>query len=95
MGLREPDERVTEVIAAVRAAAPRSSPSWWTSATPSTRWSGRPGFLETWEPFDLFFVETPLWSDDLEGYAELARRVPMKLAAGESAFDPVRIPRAS
>jgi L-alanine-DL-glutamate epimerase-like enolase superfamily enzyme len=39
--------------------------------------------LESWEPFDLFFVETPLWPDDLDGYAELARRAPMKIAAGE------------
>lgn len=83
MGLREPDERVTEVIAAVRAAV---GPEFTLMvdvgyAFDTVERAAR--VLETWEPFDLFFVETPLWADDLEGYAELARRVPMKLAAGE------------
>jgi L-alanine-DL-glutamate epimerase-like enolase superfamily enzyme len=39
--------------------------------------------LETWAEHDVFFVETPLWADDLEGYAELRRRSPIKVAAGE------------
>jgi L-alanine-DL-glutamate epimerase-like enolase superfamily enzyme len=39
--------------------------------------------LETWAEHDVFFIETPLWADDLEGYAELARRSPIKVAAGE------------
>jgi len=36
-------------------------------------------------PYTTLFrsVETPLWADDLEGYAELARRSPIKVAAGE------------
>ena len=32
--------------------------------------------LETWAPFDLYFVETPLWRDDLDGYAALAAQPP-------------------
>jgi L-alanine-DL-glutamate epimerase-like enolase superfamily enzyme len=39
--------------------------------------------LETWAEYDVFFVETPLWTDDLAGYAELAKRSPIKVAAGE------------
>ena len=39
--------------------------------------------LETWAEYDVFFVETPLWTDDLAGYAELAERSPIKIAAGE------------
>ena len=39
--------------------------------------------IESWAPYDLFFVETPLWADDLDGYAELARRSPIPIAAGE------------
>lgn len=35
------------------------------------------------EPFDIYFVETPLWVDDLEGYAELRRRSPIRIAQGE------------
>jgi L-alanine-DL-glutamate epimerase-like enolase superfamily enzyme len=31
----------------------------------------------------VFFLETPLWADDLEGYARLAAASPVKIAAGE------------
>ena len=33
--------------------------------------------------YDIFFLETPLWVDDLAGYAELARRSPVRIAQGE------------
>lgn len=39
--------------------------------------------LERLEPYDLFFVETPLDIDDLDGYADLARHSPIRIAAGE------------
>jgi L-alanine-DL-glutamate epimerase-like enolase superfamily enzyme len=32
---------------------------------------------------DVFFLETPLWSDDVAGYAELSQRSPVRIAAGE------------
>jgi L-alanine-DL-glutamate epimerase-like enolase superfamily enzyme len=32
---------------------------------------------------DVFFLETPLWADDLAGYAELQRRSPVRIAQGE------------
>jgi L-alanine-DL-glutamate epimerase-like enolase superfamily enzyme len=32
---------------------------------------------------DVFFLETPLWVDDLAGYAELQRRSPVRIAQGE------------
>jgi L-alanine-DL-glutamate epimerase-like enolase superfamily enzyme len=32
---------------------------------------------------DVFFLETPLWVDDLAGYAELQRRSPIRIAQGE------------
>src|SRR6185369_2958845 len=35
------------------------------------------------EPFDLFFVETPLDIDDLDGYAFLHASSPIRIAAGE------------
>jgi L-alanine-DL-glutamate epimerase-like enolase superfamily enzyme len=34
-------------------------------------------------PHDIFFLETPLWVDDLAGYAELTRRSPVRIAQGE------------
>ena len=39
--------------------------------------------IRDWEKFNLFFVETPLPSDDLEGYARLANEQPIPIAAGE------------
>jgi len=83
MGLRESDERATEVVAAAREAV---GPDFalmvdvgyaWDSVERAAR------AIEAWAPYDLFFVETPLWSDDLDGYAELARRTPTRIAAGE------------
>src|SRR5579863_4015762 len=35
------------------------------------------------EPFDIFFLETPLPSDDLDGYARLADASSIRIAAGE------------
>jgi L-alanine-DL-glutamate epimerase-like enolase superfamily enzyme len=39
--------------------------------------------VESWVEHDVFFVETPLWADDLDAYAELSRRSPIPVAAGE------------
>jgi L-alanine-DL-glutamate epimerase-like enolase superfamily enzyme len=39
--------------------------------------------LREWVQFDLFFVETPLPSDDLEGYARVSQEQPIPIAAGE------------
>jgi L-alanine-DL-glutamate epimerase-like enolase superfamily enzyme len=82
-GLDEPDTRIVEVIRGVREAV---GPDFtimvdvayaWTSVDRALK------IIETWAEYDVFFVETPLWADDLEGYAELARRSPIKIAAGE------------
>ena len=39
--------------------------------------------IRDWVDFNLFFIETPLPSDDLDGYARLAREQPIPIAAGE------------
>jgi L-alanine-DL-glutamate epimerase-like enolase superfamily enzyme len=39
--------------------------------------------IRSWVEFNLFFIETPLPSDDLEGYARLAEEQPIPIAAGE------------
>ncbi len=39
--------------------------------------------LERLAPFDLFFVETPIDIDDLDGYALLHKHSPIRIAAGE------------
>jgi L-alanine-DL-glutamate epimerase-like enolase superfamily enzyme len=83
MGLRESDQRATDVIAAVRRAV---GPDFVLMVDVGYAWNSverAAAVLATWEEHDLFFVETPLWTDDLDGYAELARRAPMRIAAGE------------
>src|SRR5947199_6213188 len=39
--------------------------------------------IRPWADFNLFFVETPLPSDDLAGYARLTAEQPIPIAAGE------------
>jgi L-alanine-DL-glutamate epimerase-like enolase superfamily enzyme len=39
--------------------------------------------IRDWVDFNLFFIETPLPSDDLDGYARLAKEQPIPIAAGE------------
>ena len=39
--------------------------------------------IKEWQPFNLFFLETPLPSDDIAGYARLANEQPIPIAAGE------------
>jgi L-alanine-DL-glutamate epimerase-like enolase superfamily enzyme len=83
LGLRATDNQMTEVVDAVRSAVGADFTLMvdvgyaWDSVERAVR------VVRDWERYDLFFVETPLWTDDLEGYAELARRAPMKIAAGE------------
>ena len=82
-GLREPYARHTEVVAAVREAL---GPETALLVDVQYLWSDADTALETlrdWEAFDLTFVETPLWSDDLDGYARLAEASSIPIAAGE------------
>jgi L-alanine-DL-glutamate epimerase-like enolase superfamily enzyme len=39
--------------------------------------------IRPWQEFELFFVETPLPADDLDGYARVAKEQPIPIAAGE------------
>jgi L-alanine-DL-glutamate epimerase-like enolase superfamily enzyme len=82
-GLRGPDERVTEVVAAVRAAV---GPEMTIIVDVQYAFDSVERALraaESWEGLDVFFLETPLWSDDVAGYAELSARSPVRIAAGE------------
>jgi L-alanine-DL-glutamate epimerase-like enolase superfamily enzyme len=82
-GLSEQDTRIVELITAVRRAV---GPDFTIMVDVGYAWSSVSRALEvmeSWAEHDIFFVETPLWSDDLEGYAELARRSPIRIAAGE------------
>jgi L-alanine-DL-glutamate epimerase-like enolase superfamily enzyme len=82
-GLDESDERMVEIIAAVREAA---GPDFTIMVDVGYAWDSADRALEVlnaWAPYDVFFCETPLWADDLEGYRSLADRSPIPIAAGE------------
>jgi L-alanine-DL-glutamate epimerase-like enolase superfamily enzyme len=82
-GLDEPDEKVTEVVAACRQAV---GPDFVLLVDVQYTWSDADRALRTlrdWEDLDVYLIETPLQIDDLEGYARLHREAPMPVAAGE------------
>jgi L-alanine-DL-glutamate epimerase-like enolase superfamily enzyme len=82
-GLEGPDEWVEEVVRAVRDAA---GPEMKLMVDVQYAFDSVQRALRTAEalaPYDVFFLETPLWVDDLDGYAELTRRSPIRIAQGE------------
>jgi L-alanine-DL-glutamate epimerase-like enolase superfamily enzyme len=82
-GLNEPDERMTEVVAACRRAV---GPDFVMMVDVQYTWNDAEVALRTlrdWKEFDIYFVETPLQIDNLRGYARLHHEAPMPIAAGE------------
>jgi L-alanine-DL-glutamate epimerase-like enolase superfamily enzyme len=83
-GIEEPDERMAEVIAAVRSAV---GPQMALMVDVQYLWDDperAAAVITSWREFDLFFVETPLRSDDLEGYRRLHEAgTGTRIAAGE------------
>jgi L-alanine-DL-glutamate epimerase-like enolase superfamily enzyme len=76
-------EQITEVIGDVRAAL---GPDFTLMVDVQYAFADADTCLKTirnWVDFNLFFIETPLPSDDLAGYARLAEEQPIPIAAGE------------
>jgi len=82
-GIRAPWSKATEILASVREAI---------GPDPTLMVDVQYGFADAtealallagWERFGLLFVETPLWVDDLDGYATLTREQPIPIAMGE------------
>jgi L-alanine-DL-glutamate epimerase-like enolase superfamily enzyme len=83
MRLRGPDEWVSDVVRAVRESA---GPEMTLMVDVQYAFDSVERALRTAEAIaehDVFFLETPLWVDDVAGYAELARRSPVRIAQGE------------
>lgn len=83
MGLQERDEHVVEIAAAVRDAI---GPDVALMIDVAYAWRDVKQALwvmRRLEPLDIYFVETPLPSDDLDGYARLADATDIRIAAGE------------
>jgi L-alanine-DL-glutamate epimerase-like enolase superfamily enzyme len=82
-GLKEPYERHTEVVRAVREALGGERTLM---VDVQYLWPDAGSALETiadWGEFGLFFLETPVWVDHLDDYARLHEEAPMPIAAGE------------
>jgi L-alanine-DL-glutamate epimerase-like enolase superfamily enzyme len=82
-GLQEPDDAVVEMVAEARRAA---GPDMVLMLDVAYAWSDAKRALRVLrqlEPYDLFFVETPLDIDDLDGHAFLHAHSPIRVAAGE------------
>ena len=82
-GLNESYDRHTEVVAAVRQAI---GPGIALLVDVQYMWDDADtaaAVLADWTEFDLSFIETPLWTDDVRGLARLSELVPMRVAAGE------------
>ena len=82
-GLQEDDALIVEIVAACREAV---GPDFvmmvdvcycWNNAKEALR------VMRQLEPYDLFFLETPIDIDDLEGHAYLHENSSVRIAAGE------------
>ena len=68
-GLNENDEKTTEVVAAVRKAL---GPDIHLMIDVQYRWKDAEEALRTvkdWSEFNIYFLETPVWTDDIKSYA--------------------------
>ena len=81
--LREGDDAVVELVAACREAIGPQMTMMVDVAYTWSDWKEALRVLREIERYDVFFVETPLRSDDLDGYARLADATSIRIAAGE------------
>jgi L-alanine-DL-glutamate epimerase-like enolase superfamily enzyme len=82
-GIQADDAEGVEIVAACRQAV---GPDFTLLLDVAYAWPSAQhalGILTQLEPYNLFFVETPIDIDDLEGYALLHDRSPIRIAAGE------------
>ena len=82
-GLRGPDSWIVDVVRAAREAAGPEMTLMVDVQYAFDTVERALACAEAIAPFDIFFLETPLWVDDLAGYAELQRRSPVRIAQGE------------
>jgi L-alanine-DL-glutamate epimerase-like enolase superfamily enzyme len=83
MGLQEKDEHVVEIVAAMREAVGLAVTLMIDVAYAWRDVKQALWVLRQLEPYHIFFMETPLPSDDLDGYARLADATDIRIAAGE------------
>lgn len=81
--LEASDDAVVQIVAACREAVGESMTLMVDVAYAWADTKRALSVLKRLEPYDLFFLETPLDIDDLEGHAFLADHSPIRIAAGE------------
>jgi L-alanine-DL-glutamate epimerase-like enolase superfamily enzyme len=82
-GMHESYDRHTQVLAAIRKSI---GPEVTLMVDVQYLWDDADTCLATiqdWAEFDCFFLETPIWSDNLHEIAKLSERAPMPIAYGE------------
>ncbi len=82
-GLSGPDDWVVEVAREVRSAAGPEMTLMVDAQYAFDTVERALAVAERIAEYDIFFLETPLWTDDLDGYARLAAASPVAIAAGE------------
>jgi L-alanine-DL-glutamate epimerase-like enolase superfamily enzyme len=82
-GMREPWERSTEVVAAVRNAVGPDVDLLVDVQYAFPDCDTALSVMADWEGFNLSFVEAPLWPDDLDGLRRLTSEQPIPIASGE------------
>lgn len=83
MGIQATDRQVYELLAAVRGAVGPDVTLMVDVQYAFETVERALRNLHTWTDLDLFFVEAPLWIDDLDAYRMLAAASPIPIAAGE------------
>jgi len=81
--LDEDDEAIVDIVAACREAVGPNMTMMVDVAYAWSDWKEALRILRQLEPYNPFFIETPLRSDDLDGYARLADATSIRIAAGE------------
>ena len=81
--LNESDDAIVDLIAACRETVGPNMIMMVDVAYTWTDWKEALRVLRRLEKYDLFFLETPLPSDDLDGYARLSDATDIRIAAGE------------
>jgi L-alanine-DL-glutamate epimerase-like enolase superfamily enzyme len=82
-GLQEDDSEVVKIVADCREAVGANMTLMVDVAYCWRDWRTALEVTKKLEPYDIYFLETPISSDDLDGYAILASRSPIRIAAGE------------
>lgn len=81
--LQDNDSHILKVVASCREAVGPNMTLMLDVGYAWNDWRKALRIIQQLEPYDIYFVETPLTLDDLEGYAALANKSPIRIAAGE------------